>query len=132
MNKEKLKQKLKKYNYQYKEQFEKITVNLDSSLEIGIDYSEENRVIITDKLQGYNMLTGVWSMSIKGSIIFNTFISFFYFVFLSYLRYILHKPFLGYLIMVMFIIGIGWVILWTNYYLTKSENFKTLIQSWDK
>jgi hypothetical protein len=36
------------------------------------------------------------------------------------------------LFILMFIVGIGWVVLWTTYYLIKSENFKTLIQSWDK
>jgi hypothetical protein len=132
MNKQELKQKLNKYNYRYKEQFEKITVNLDSTLEIEIDYSEENKVIITDKLRGYNMLTGVWSMSIRNSIIFNMIISFIYLFFFSYMRYFLHKPFIGFLFILMFIVGIGWVVLWTSYYHIKSENFKTLIQSWDK
>jgi hypothetical protein len=132
MNKQELKQKLNKYNYKYKEQFEKITVKLDSTLEIDIDYSEEGKVIITDKLCGYNMLTGVWSMSIRSSIIFNMIGSFIYFLFFSYLRYILHKPFLGFLILLLFVVGIGWVILWTSYYHIKSENFKTLVQSWDK
>ena len=131
MNKEALKLKLEKYDYSYKEQFDKIIVNLDSSLEIQIDYSEQGKVVITNKLKGYNMLTGVWSMSVRGSIIFNTIISFLYFLFFSYLRYILHKPFLGFLILVIFVLGMGWIVLWTIYYLTKAENFKSLIQSWD-
>jgi hypothetical protein len=132
MNKQELKQKLNKYNYSYKEQFDKITVNLDSSLEIEIDYSEEDKVILTDKLRGYNMLTGVWSMSVRSSIIFNMIISFIYLLLFTYMRYILHKPFVGLLILLMFIVGMGWIILWTSYYLIKSENFKTLVQSWDK
>jgi hypothetical protein len=132
MNKQELKQKLNKYNYRYKEQFDKITVNLDSSLEIEIDYSEEDKVILTDKLRGYNMLTGVWSMSVRSSIIFNMIISFIYLLFFSYMRYFLHKPIMGFLFILMFIVGMGWIILWTSYYLIKSENFKTLVQSWDK
>jgi hypothetical protein len=132
MNKQELKQKLNKYNYRYKEQFDKITVNLDSSLEIEIDYSEEDKVILTDKLRGYNMLTGVWSMSVRSSIIFNMIISFIYLLLFTYMRYILHKPFVGLLILLMFIVGMGWIILWTSYSLIKSENFKTLVQSWDK
>jgi hypothetical protein len=129
MKKEELKQKLTMYNYSYKEQFEKITVNLDSTLEIEIDYSEESKVIISDKLRGYNLLTGIWTMSIRGSLIYNTFLSFFYFLFFSFLRYILHKPFLSFLILGMYVIGMGLVILWTNSYLIKYENFKTLIQN---
>jgi len=132
MNKEELKLKLKKYDYHYKERFDKIIVNLDSTLEIEIDYSVPDKVIITDKLRGYNMLTGVWSTSVKGAIILNMVFSFFYFLIYAFLSYSINKPFVNYLTLIIFVLGMAWIILWTNYYLVKSENFKTLVQSWDR
>lgn len=132
MNKEELKVKLKRYDYKYKEQFEKVIVKLGSSLEVAIDFSENEKVIITDKLRGYNILTGVWSMSVKGSIIFNTILSFFFFLFYSYLNYISSKPFTSFLTLMILVLAFGWIVLWTLYYLIKVESFKILIQSWDK
>jgi len=132
MNKAELKQKLNRYNYRHKEQFEKIIVYIDSTLEIEIDYSEGDKVIIADKLRGYNILTGVWTVSVKGSIILNTALSFLYLLVYSYLNYIINKPFFIYCTLMIFVLGVGWTILWTFYYLVKAENFKTLIQSWDR
>jgi len=132
MNKEELKQKLKKYNYKYKEQFDVIIVNLTPTLEIKIDYSEADRVIISDKLRGYNMLTGIWSMSVKTSIVFNTILSFVYALFFIFLNYSLNKQEFDVIIILLFVIGMCWLILWTNFYFVKAENFKTLIKSWDR
>ncbi len=132
MNKEELKHKLKRYNYKYKEQFDVIIVNLTPTLEIKIDYSEADRVIISDKLRGYNMLTGIWSMSVKTSIVFNTILSFVYALFFIFLNYSLNKQEFDVIIILLFVIGMCWLILWTNFYFVKAENFKTLIKSWDR
>jgi len=132
MNKEELKHKLKRYNYKYKEQFDVIIVNLTPTLEIKIDYSEADRIIISDKLRGYNMLTGIWSMSVKTSIVFNTILSFVYALFFIFLNYSLNKQEFDVIIILLFVIGMCWLILWTNFYFVKAENFKTLIKSWDR
>ncbi len=131
MNKEELKVKLKKYDYKFTDQFDVVTVKL-GSLEVKVDFSEIEKVIISDRLRGYNVLTGVWSMSIKGSIIFNSILSFLYLMFYFYLSYNLDKPFFNFLTLFFFILGVGWWILWTIYFLFKLEGFKTLIMSWDK
>ncbi len=132
INRDELKTKLKKYNYQVKEQYGEIIVKLDSSVQIKINETEDGRVIITDKLIGYNMLTGVWSMSFKRSIIFNTILAIFYMFLFIYITIGTEKdntPIVG----VFFLIfAYSWIILWTIYYLIKIENFKTLLMSWDK
>jgi len=130
MTKEELKQKLKKYNYKFKEQFDVVIVNLSPSLEVRIDYNDPDRVIISDKLIGYNVLTGVWSMSIKGSIIFNGIMSLVYALFFAFLIENNHS--FDLYITFFFIIGMAWIILWTNYFHVKADNFKTLIKSWDR
>lgn len=132
MDKEDLKVKLKRYDYKYSEQFDKIVVKLGSSLEVEVDFSQSEKIIITDKLRGYNILTGVWSMSVRGSIIFNTILSFIYTMFYIYLNYIISKPIMSNFTIMFLILAFGWLILWTLYYLIKSESFKMLVKSWDK
>ena len=132
MDKDELKLKLKKYNYKVKEQFDVVIVSLSPSLEVRIDYSEPDRIIISDKLIGYNILTGVWSMSIKGSIIFNGITSFIYALIFSLLHISFKDQSFNLYIILFFIIAMAWIILWTNYFHVKVENFKTLIKSWDK
>lgn len=132
MNKEELKLKLRKYNYKFKEQFDVVIVNLTPTIEIKIDYSEADRIIFSDKLIGYNVLTGVWSMSIKGSIIFNGIMSLVYALFFAFLTENFNDHSFGLYFTFFFILGMAWIILWTNYFHVKAENFKTLIKSWDR
>lgn len=130
MNKEDLKVKLKKFNYRCKEQHNTLTVNLGSSLDVIIEFSENDRIIISDKLRGYNILTGIWSMSVRGSIIFNSIQSVIYSLIFLYINYNLSNPKYSFFILMFFVLALGFIILWTNYYLVKLENFKTLVQIW--
>ncbi len=132
INREELKSKLKKYNYQVKEQYGEIIVKLDSTVQIKINETEDGRVLITDKLLGYNMLTGVWSMSIKSSIVFNTIMSLLYLLLFTYVTFGSDNDKIPLLALCYLIIAFSWIILWTIYYLVKIENFKTLLMSWDK
>ena len=131
MNKEDLKLKLKKFNYRCKEQSNTLTVNLGSSLDVIIEFSENDRIIISDKLRGYNILTGIWSMSVKGSIVFNSIQSVIYSLIFLYINYNLSNIQYSFFMLLFFILAVGFIILWTTYYLVKLENFKTLIQIWD-
>ncbi len=132
INREELKSKLKKYNYQVKEQYGEIIVKLDSTVQIKIEETEDGRVLITDKLLAYNMLTGVWSMSIKSSIVFNAIMLIFYLFIISSVILGVDKGNIQLLGLVFLIIAFGWIILWTLYYHVKIENFKTLLMTWDK
>lgn len=132
INRDELKSKLKKYNYKVKEQDGNIIVNLDSTIQIKINEVEDGRVIITDKLIGYNMLTGIWNMSIKGAIVFNVIMSFIYLLLFTFMSLDSDKDKMPMLGLFFLIFAFGWITLWTLYYLVKIENFKTLLMSWDK
>ncbi len=132
IHREELKSKLKKYNYQVKEQYGDIFVKLDSTIQIKIHETEEGRVLITDKLIGYNMLTGVWCMSVKNSIVFNIVGSFLYLMLITFVTIDSDKMPISIMGLIFLVFALGWIIFWTLYYLVKIENFKTLIQIWDK
>ena len=71
MTKETITNYLKKFNYEYGFEDEKIFVNLDLSLQVIIDLSAPGKVIITDSLKPWNYLTGRIIMSVKKGIRYN-------------------------------------------------------------
>ena len=132
MNKAELKQKLKKYDYSYKEEFSAIIIKLDYSLEITVDFDDSEKVIIRDKLKSWNFLTGVWEMSIKSSLVLNIFLSAFYAAVLLFVNNFVNDFNYYKIMLVLYILAVCWLILWTIFYLIKAESVKILIQSWDK
>lgn len=86
MEKEKTIEFLKKYDYKFQEEDHKIVVKLDFSHLVYLDFSENDKLKITDKLTGYNFLTGLISMSLKNAVIYNCIM--FFFLWLSFQCYI--------------------------------------------
>ena len=123
MNHTKIVAALEKYDWNYVEKSGKIIVKLDYSQQIIIDVSNLDKIIIKDKLVGWNFLTGSIEMSIKNAMLYNFIgLLLFSFMLLAFDKSQMYNPFfLGY---------IGWVLLWTPFYLIKSESFKQQIVSW--
>lgn len=124
--KELLKSKLDKYDYKYSSKKNKITVKLGLSLEINIDFSYPDKVIIKDKLVSWNFLTGVIEMSLKSSMIFNTVGIFIITTLFAILKIKTKAPNAS----IYFLFLIVLVAIWTIYYMIKAENFKKMIISW--
>lgn len=123
MNQDKIINALEKYDYNYIQENEKIIIKLDYSHQIVIDISNPLKVIITDKLVGWNFLTGSISMSIKNAMLYN-FIGTIMFGFLILFTEP-KTPMYG-----LFLVFITWVLMWTVFYLIKSESIKRQIVSW--
>lgn len=134
MNKETIKQKLEKFDYEFYEKGNKLIVKLGFSLDIEIEFTDENKIVIKDKLRGWNFLTGMFEMSIKSSLVFNTISTFIMAMIFLLINHIapIEDRILGMLTLFIFILIALWLMLWTNYFLTKAENFKKLIESMDK
>lgn len=128
MNKDKIKNALDKYDYNYIEQGDQIKVKLDFSHQIIIDLTNPNKVIIKDKLTGWNFLTGMIEMSLKNAMIYN-FVGTIVFGFIC-LYGNLQSTKIN--LVSLFMIFITWVIMFTLFYLVKSENFKRQIINWTK
>ena len=126
--KEIIKTKLKKYDYEFVEENNTLTVELGFSQFVIIDFSQDEKLKFKDKLKGWNFLTGMIEMSYKGAIIYQTiglFVAVIFFMFLG-----LNKPDLSFLY-IYILIGISlWLIMWLNYYLIKLENIKKQVISW--
>lgn len=130
MNTERIVRKLEKLNYDFEIRNNRIIVKLGFSLHAQIEINE-NKIEIKDRLKNWNFLTGVVEMSLKSSIIFNTFLVLFSGIMFLLIHLNNESSFLNYLTILIFLIGIFWILLWTMYFLIKFESFKNLIESID-
>lgn len=127
-SKEKIKTSLEKYNFSNIEKNSEIIIKLDFSHQINVNFYEKNKIIITDKLVSWNFLTGMIEMSLKNAMIYN-FVCILFMSFLclySDLGGSTFKPinlFLGFS---------TWVLLFSTFYVIKSENLKQNIINWSK
>lgn len=71
MDREKIIEFLVKFNYKFTETNQIIAVKLEFAQIVYIDLSEPNKVKLTDKLTGWNFLTGMVTMSLKDAMIYN-------------------------------------------------------------
>jgi len=121
MEKEKTIQFLKKYDYKFYEENQKIIVKLDFSQRVYLDFSEDDKLKITDKLIGWNLLTGVLSMSLKNAVIYISIMSFFAALITLILNF---KGFGNHLLFIFGFCSIQYLF-FSIYYLVKLESFKT-------
>jgi hypothetical protein len=128
MDKEKIIQLLNKFNYNYYLSNNTIVVKLELSHQIKIEFSESNKVIIKDKLLGWNFLTGLIEMSLKSSIIYNLIGALLFGVICVYFNFEDNYTFP----IILLILYLSFAFLFTIYYLIKLENFKVQILSWLK
>ena len=128
MEKEKVLNFLNKYDYNYSEQNNTIFVKLELAQQVIIEFNDPNKIIIKDKLIGWNFLTGMIEMSLKKAFIYN-FVGTILFGILSI--YSENKE-NGLNLLGMFLVFITWIILFSTYYIVKLESFKNQIINWTK
>lgn len=124
MEKDKILEFLEKYDFKYSSNNEEITVNLDFAQKVFIDFSQPNKIIISDKLTGWNFLTGIVEMSLRAAMVYNFIGAFILALFFMTLHFInaeiLFIPF--------YLLYIMWVLMFSGYYLVKLEGFKSHIK----
>lgn len=125
MNKQIITDHLNKYDHKFEVKGEKINVKLDFNLEINIDLSSEDKIKISDRLAYLNFLSFPFSMSIKGTMLYNFFSSFLVFILFLCLKDSIDT----YSLTLIVIFAAFWNLYWLFYYLIKSENFKTEIKT---
>ena len=123
-NSERVKKSLEKYNFSFQEGNQEIRVKLDFNQQMIISFSE-SKIIISEKLVGWNFLTGALEMSLKNAMIYN-FIATVMFSFLCLFQSS------GFNFISLFLGFITWVLMWTVFYLVKSESFKQQVIGWTK
>ena len=128
MEKQKVLNFLNKYNFNYSEKNNSIFVKLELAQQIIIEFDEPNKIIIKDKLIGWNFLTGMIEMSLKNAFIYN-FIGTLLFGILC--LYSENKE-SGMNIIGMFLVFTTWVILFSGFYNVKLESFKNQLINWTK
>ena len=82
------------------------------------------KVIVKDKLVGWNFLTGSIQMNIKNAMLYN-FVGLILFSFLLIVKDNHAQVFVPF-----FLTFIAWVLMWTIFYHVKSESLKQQIVSW--
>jgi hypothetical protein len=128
MEKEKALHFLNTYSYNYSEKNNVIVVNLEFSHQVIIEFKELNKIIIKDRLVSWNFLTGIISMSLKHSLIYN----FVGTALLGFIHVYLEKTSNGINTTPVLLIITSWIILFTSFYLIKLESFKNQIINWTK
>ena len=128
MEKEKVLNFLNKYNYNYSEKNNSIFVKLELAQQVKIEFDEPNKIIIKDKLIGWNFLTGMIEMSLKNALIYK----FVGTILLGILCMYSENEENGLNIIPMFLVYITWIILFSGYYVVKLEGLKNQIINWTK
>ena len=119
---------LNKYDYEFTKTDQKIIVNLDFAQKVYIDLSDVNKIKISDKLTGWNFLTGLITMSLKNAMIYN----FIGAIFVGFIFIYLQLQNNNINLIPIYLVFMLWVLMFTVYYLIKLENFKTRIMNLDK
>lgn len=125
---EKTEQLLKKFDYKFEKKNNKIIVKSDFAQRIIIDFSDPEKIKITDRLVGWNFLTGLIEMSIKNATLYN----FIGAIIMTFLFVYMDLEYGGLNLVFFFLAFILWVILWTIFYLLKAENIKRNIIRWNE
>jgi hypothetical protein len=128
MNKENVITFLEKYDYNYYNKNNIIIVKLELAQQVTIDFDEPNKIIIKDKLIGWNFLTGMIAMSLKNALLYN----FVGLIILGFVCLYSQNTENRINLVVLFLVFIAWIILFSGFYLIKIESFKTQLMNFTK
>ncbi len=128
MEKDKILNFLNKYNYNYSEKNNSIFVKLELAQQVKIEFDEPNKIIIKDKLIGWNFLTGTIEMTLKNALIYN----FIGTIILGILCMYSENKENGLNFIALILVFITWIILFSVFYIVKLESFKNQIINWTK
>ena len=119
---------LKRFDYSFEKNNNELIIKMDFSQRMIVDFSDAEKIIIKDKLVGWNFLTGLIEMSIKNATLYN----FIGVIVITFLFFYLELTHVGVHLIFFFLATIMWMLLWTMFYLIKAENLKRILMSWNE
>jgi uncharacterized membrane protein YeaQ/YmgE (transglycosylase-associated protein family) len=125
---DKIEKLLNKFDYKYERKNSKLIIKLDFAQRVIIDFADPEKIKITDRLVGWNFLTGLIEMSTKNAILYNFVGAIIITILFTYLD-IKYKEMN---LVFFFLAFIFWVLLWTIFYLIKAANIKRDLISWNE
>ncbi|HAB26638.1 MAG: hypothetical protein CMP05_06935 [Xanthomarina sp.] len=119
---------LKKFGYQFQRKNNELIIKMAFAQRVIVEFSEPDKIVIKDKLVGWNFLTGLIEMSIKKAILYN----FIGAIIITFLFMFLNLKYSGLNMVFLFLAFMVWVLLWTMFYLIKAENLKRILIQWNE
>ena len=110
---------LRKFDYNYQRNNDKIIINMDYSQQVLIDFSNPEKAIIMDKLVGWNCLTGIINTSVKNAFLINLSTV----LLLSFIISFNNTKIALFIVTGLVI----WSLLWTSFYISKCEKLKSFL-----
>lgn len=126
MSLEKTEALLSKFDYTYEKRNDQLEIKLGLGLRVIADFSKSEKVLIEDKLTTWNFLSGTLDMSIRRAMIFNFVLTF---ILLGVLLIFLDDEKALY---VLLLISILIQLLWSGYYVIKSEQMIHTLIRWNE
>ena len=125
MEKDKILNFLDKFDFNYSNDNQKIVVNLDFAQKVIIELKDGDKIKISDKLTGWNFLTGLISMSLKNAMVYN----FVGGIIIGFLFITLQLRNSEINMVPIYLVFILWVLMFSVYYLIKLESFKNQVMN---
>ena len=119
---------LKKFGYQFQRKNNELIIKMAFAQRVIVEFSEPDKIVIKDKLVGWNFLTGLIEMSIKKAILYN----FIGAIIITFLFMFLNLKYSGLNMVFLFLAFMVWGLLWTMFYLIKAENLKRILIQWNE
>jgi len=130
MNRETIVNFLNTYNYEYSENEQVVSVELEFNQLVFIEFKLNHQIEITDKLIGWNFLTGLFEMSFKKAVRYNMIGAVIAPIVIILVACFLETDLLFVLIFSgLLIITLFYMLFFLVFYHTQLENFKTRIMS---
>lgn len=126
MSLEKTEALLSKFDYNYEKRNDQLEIKLGLGLRVTADFSKSEKILIEDKLTTWNFLSGTLDMSIRRAMVFNFVLTF---ILLGMLLIFLDDEKALY---VLLLISILIQLLWSGYYVIKSEQMKHTLIRWNE
>jgi len=116
--------KLKKHNLNFKIEKNTINVILGFGLILKIIFLDDNSVKISGHLTRWNFLTGMINLSLKQTIIYvNIWLAIFLIIQVYYESNFVEYPYMPFIFLL-------WFVVWIFYYLTTYYSFQTILYRW--
>lgn len=113
---------LKKFDYNYHKRDSELIIEMDFSQKVLVDFSNPKEVIMTNKLIGWNFLTGIIPATIKNAVWLNVTAG----VILSFII-ALYDTKSG----IFFFLGLMfWVLVWFTFYYSRFDKLKQFLITW--
>ncbi|MBU2949895.1 hypothetical protein KO493_04195 [Tamlana agarivorans] len=124
MNIENTEDFLNKFDYKYKRETNSLTIIMDNSHRVFIDFHNNDKIIITDQLVTWNFITGMLKMSIRKAILLNVVCNIVFSTIIGIYD-------LKFGIALFFTLGL-WTLYWSISHISKYEKFRYMLTNWSK